>query len=107
MTYTHQALFGGKGTVTVNDLIGRAHRGAFTAILECSLEPHGSVGRHQQEHEDELIIGLAGDGIALVNGQPSPLRCGAVVWLAKGSVLALQNSGDELLRYLIVKARPI
>ena len=45
-----EALFGGKGAVTVWNLLGRTPAPPFTAVLSCELDPGGSVGRHRQVH---------------------------------------------------------
>ena len=100
-------LFGGVGRVEVFDLLGRRQAGAFTAALACSLAPAGSVGRHVQESYDELIIGLEGTGTVTIDDQHEPIGPGSVAYLGLGQVLAIQNdSSEEALRYLIVKAIP-
>ncbi len=99
-----EALFGGKAVVRVWNL-DAAPLPPFTATLACELEVGGSVGRHVQEEYAEIVLGLSGDGQASVNGEPRPLRAGAVVQLPLGSVLAIDNnSASEPLRYLIIKA---
>ena len=102
-----EALFGGTGAVSVWNLLGRSSAEPFTAVLGCELDPGGSVGRHVQEHFPEIVIGLEGEGRALVDGEPQPLGPGDVAHLPKGSILAIENtSASEPLRYLIIKARP-
>lgn len=101
-----EALFGGQGAVTVWNLLGVARAEPFTAVLACELEPGGSVGRHVQEHFPEIVIGLEGDGAAIVDGTPHEVTPGAVIHLPLGSVLALENLSPEApFRYLIIKAR--
>lgn len=97
-------LFGGRGAVTVTDLLGATAIPPFAAVLSCELEAGGAVGRHVQEHHPEIVIGLGGAGTASVNGQPQRLGPGDVVALPLGAVLAIDNPGEEPLRYLIVKA---
>jgi quercetin dioxygenase-like cupin family protein len=102
------ALFGGRGEVRVwNLLTGLAQAPKpFTAVLSCELDPSGHVGRHSQEHFPEIVIGLAGQGEAIVDGQTQALTEGEVVHLPLGGVLELRNLSDEApLRYLIIKAR--
>jgi uncharacterized cupin superfamily protein len=78
----------------------------FTAVLSCELGPGGSVGDHVQQEFPEIVIGVSGDGTAVVDGAELPLRDGDVVSLPRGSVLSIVNqSATEPLRYLIVKAR--
>ncbi len=101
-----EALFGGKGAVTVWNLLGREQAPPFAAVLSCELEPGGSVGRHKQQQFPEIVLGLEGDGEATVNGEVKPLSPGDVVFVPHGSSLALANrSEDAPLRYLIIKAR--
>ena len=103
--FVRHGLFGGTGAVRVWDLLGRRDGAPFTAVLGCELDPGGSVGPHRQEEYPEIVVGLAGDGEATVDGRAVALVAGAVVHLPLGSVLALQNrSTTEVLRYLIVKA---
>ena len=99
-------LFGGEETVTVWNLLGRAAAPPFSAVLSCELDPGGSVGTHVQQQDPEIVIGLEGDGEALVDDEAQPLGPGDVVHLALGSTLAIRNRSEaEPLRYLIIKAR--
>lgn len=99
-------LFGGRGTVTVWNLLGRRLASPFSAVLSCELDPGGSVGRHVQQRDPEVVIGLEGDGEATVDDAVHPLGPGDVVYLAHGQVLAIENrSSDAPLRYLIIKAQ--
>jgi quercetin dioxygenase-like cupin family protein len=99
-------LFGGRGCVRVWDLLGAMPAAPFTAVLSCELEAGGRVGEHVQQRDAEIVIGVAGSGVAWVNGIECGLPVGGVVHLPKGSVLALENPNPEPFRYLIVKALP-
>lgn len=100
------ALFGGQGTVTVWNLLGRQSAPPFSAVLSCELEPEGYVGEHVQQRDPEIVLGLAGDGEATVGDRRHSLGPGDVVFLRHGEVLAIRNrSSSEPLRYLIIKAR--
>lgn len=99
------ALFGGRGTVSVWNLLGRQNAPPFSAVLSCELAAHGSVGAHVQEEHPEIVIGLEGEGEAIVDGARHALEPGSVVFLPFGSQLAITNLGDEPLRYLIIKAK--
>lgn len=102
------ALFGGTGDVRVWNLLAD-HPVAplpFTAVLSCELDPGGHVGRHAQQHFPEIVVGLSGEGEALVDGKPNALCEGDVVHLPLGSTLELRNRSDVApLAYLIIKAR--
>lgn len=89
-----------------NLLGGRVAR-PFTAVLSCVLEAGGHVGRHTQQRDDEIVIGLTGYGEALVNGEAQAFGPGAVVYLPFGASLELFNEApDKELRYLIIKGEP-
>jgi quercetin dioxygenase-like cupin family protein len=101
-----EALFGGKGAVTVWNLLGRTHAPPFTAVLSCELDPGGAVGKHHQQQFPEIVLGVEGEGRATVDGTPHPLVPGAVVFLPLGASLEIANLSDAVpLRYLIIKAR--
>ena len=99
-------LFGGVGSVTVWNLLGRASAPPFSAVISCELDAGSSVGRHVQQDDPEIVIGLGGDGEATVNDVAQPLGPGYVVHLKHGDVLAIFNRSDVApLSYLIIKAR--
>jgi mannose-6-phosphate isomerase-like protein (cupin superfamily) len=102
------ALFGGTGNVRVwNLLADHSHTPhPFTAVLSCELDPGGHVGAHVQQQFPEIVVGLSGDGEAWVDGEPTPLGEGDVVYLPLGSTLELRNHSTVApLAYLIIKAR--
>lgn len=104
--HEQEALFGGTGTVAVWDLLGRLRAPPFSAALSCELEAGGSVGKHVQQRDPEILIGLGGAGEAVVNDAAHPLVPGALVYLAHGQTLSIHNrSKTEPLRYLIIKAQ--
>lgn len=96
-------LFGGRGQVLVESLRGDVCA-PFTVALHCELSPHGRVGEHVQSREDELCIVLGGEGTIHVDGVPREVRAGSVVALPRGQRLAIENTSDAPLSYLIVKA---
>jgi len=99
-------LFGGRGEVTVRDLLGRRDALPFEAVLGCTLTPGGTVGRHHQETAHEVVIAISGRGVATVGDVRIDLVPGAVAHVKLGDTLALENASDvEPLHYLIVKAR--
>jgi quercetin dioxygenase-like cupin family protein len=100
-----ERLFGGAGTVRVENLAG-ALTAPFTAALNCELDPGGSVGRHQQDRDDEIVIGLEGEAVIYVNGKATPVVPGTLVALPLGATLEIDNASvDAPFRYLIIKAR--
>ena len=104
IVFKRRDLFGGRGEVSVTDLLAGRAAPPFAAVLDCELAPGGTVGPHRQQEHPEIVVGLSGDGEATVDGRPQPLGPGDVVHLPLGGVLALRNrSEDQPLRYLIVK----
>jgi mannose-6-phosphate isomerase-like protein (cupin superfamily) len=100
-------LFGGTGTCLVWDLLGSTPAAPFTAVLSCELAERGRVGRHVQQRDSEIVIGLSGCGEAKVDGRAIPFGPGAVVYLRFGASLELTNErSDAPLTYLIIKATP-
>lgn len=100
-------LFGGSGAVSVWNLLGRQPAAPFTAVLACELSPGGEVGRHVQQRDAELLIGLEGTGVVTLAGVAKEFGPGVVVHVRFGASLAIRNTDDTaVLRYLIVKATP-
>jgi quercetin dioxygenase-like cupin family protein len=102
----HEALFGGRGEVRVSDLLGRPSPLApFVAVLACELAAGGAVGAHVQTDVSELVIFVEGRGRVRAGGRAQEVGPGAVVPLALGEALSIENArADAPLRYLIVKA---
>lgn len=104
--HEQEALFGGTGTVAVWDLLGRLSAPPFSAVLSCELEAGGEVGKHVQQRDPEILIGLSGDGEAEVDEVVQPLVPGSVIYLGHGQTLSIRNRSDvEPLRYFIIKAQ--
>lgn len=98
-------LFGGRGAVQVSDLLGPRPAAPFEAVLACELDPLGAVGQHHQAGAHEIVVALEGKGRITVDGEPTDVAAGTVVFVKLGSVLSIENvSPDAPLRYLIVKA---
>jgi hypothetical protein len=104
-TWVKTDLFGGRGAVSVQDLLGAVAMPPFAAILACELAASGAVGAHHQTGADEIVICLGGAGSISVDGTKRPFIPGVVAYLALGQLLAIENSSDtEKLRYFIIKA---
>lgn len=101
-TDVREALFGGTGAVSVC-APKQTLPASFTVVLNCELTANGSVGTHMQDKDDEIVIGVSGEGRAIVDGRKHPLAVGAVVAVPCGTSLAIENTADEPLRYVIVK----
>ena len=102
--FTQSNLFGGHGTVNIWNLLNTAAP-PFSAVLWCELEAGGTVGKHRQQRDPEIVICLAGSGEAVVDDQRHTLVAGSMVYLPHGKALSLTNSQSEPMYYLIIKAR--
>lgn len=105
--HRQDSLFGGRGAVYVWDLLRQKQAPPFSAVLYCELEVGGEVGKHRQQRDPEIVIGVAGSGVAIVDDVECALEPGAVVHLALGATLSIRNKGSEPLEYLIVKATQV
>ena len=107
--FTRQDLFGGQGSVQIWNLLGAQRLEPFTTALACTLAPNGSVGKHVQQTDAELIICTGGEGIAIVGERKLGFELGVLVALPHGETLAIENTSSTApLHYLIIKAsRPV
>lgn len=98
-------LFGGKGIVDILSLL-KGNEEPFSAVLHCELAAGGSVGKHRQQRDPELVIGVSGEGTITVDGIVHPLVEKSAVYVPFGSVLSIQNlSAVQSLQYWIIKAQ--
>ena len=105
MRFEQADLFGGHGRVQIDDLLQQKSLPPFREVLQCQLEPGGTVGAHRQEHFSEILLVAEGQGQAVVGGQPQVLGPGSLVLLPLGQILELRNThAQNWLCYFIVKA---
>jgi oxalate decarboxylase/phosphoglucose isomerase-like protein (cupin superfamily) len=103
--FTQRDLFGGSGAVDIWNL-RTSNCPPFSASLWCSLEPSGVVGRHRQQDDPEIVICIAGEGVATVGKTEHAMVTGVMLYLPYGQVLSIENkSAEESLDYLIIKAK--
>ncbi len=70
------------------------------------LAPGESVGEHNTEGFEELIIVLQGEGQAQIKGQKAlGVREGIAVYIPPETDHDIQNTGDSTLRYIYVVAK--
>ena len=104
-TFSQKDLFGGQGEVKIWNLISGRQMPPFSAALWCELEAHGSVGRHRQQRDPEVVLCLSGVGRATIGKHSHPMREGSFLYIPFGASLSLENLGEEILRYVIIKVR--
>jgi len=72
------------------------------------LAPGQSVGEHNTENFEELIIVLQGEALAQIKGQKAiGIREGIAVYIPPKTDHNIQNMGDSILRYIYVVAKAI
>ena len=104
MHFQQSNLFGGQGTVEIDSLLNQQGY-PFSAVLWCSLEANGSVGKHRQQRDPEIILGISGKGVMTINGVQQSMHPQSLAFLPFGAVMSLVNSSDtEPLVYVIIKA---
>lgn len=64
------------------------------------------VGAHINAEVDVLLIGVAGEGDVLVDGEPYPLRAGRVVLVPKGRKRATLATSEHFSYLTCHRARP-
>ena len=74
--------------------------GAFT-LLEISNPPGGGVPPHVHERDDETVVAVEGALTALVDGTPSAMAPGDVVFIPRGVVHAFE-AGDAGARAIAI-----
>ena len=103
MTFQQENLFGGKGIVEIESLLKEGSF-PFSAILHCTLEAGGSVGRHRQQRDPELVIGVSGQGTITINGKAHRLEVKTAIFVPFGAILSIDNGSEtEQLEYWIIK----
>ena len=98
-----KALFGGTGEVRVWQLLGPVVA-PFECALACELTPGGSVGKHVQSTSAEVLVFIEGEGEVTVADTTAAMKPSATVVVPLGETLAIRNTGEGPLRYLIIKA---
>ncbi len=101
---TKTDLFSGKGSIKIWDLKAQREAGPFKASLWCELEAGGQIGRHHQEHCDEIVLCLSGFGTATIGHECFGLEPGVQVFLKQGQLLSIKAGTQQSLIYLIIKA---
>jgi mannose-6-phosphate isomerase-like protein (cupin superfamily) len=71
-----------------------------------SLQPGKTVGKHNTEGNEELLIVMAGEGSLLLEGSQQLEMCrGNVVYCPPETEHDVRNTGSGILRYIYVTAR--
>jgi len=71
-----------------------------------ALQPGKTVGKHNTESYEELVVVLEGQGeMLLKDGKPLGMRVGAVLYCPPDTEHDVKNTGSSVLRYIYVVAK--
>ena len=71
-----------------------------------TLQPGQTVGKHNTEINEEVIVVLEGEGALLLSdGRELPLKVGTVAYCPPDTEHDVKNMGSTVMRYIYVVAR--
>jgi mannose-6-phosphate isomerase-like protein (cupin superfamily) len=71
-----------------------------------SIPPGGEIGEETHDHVDQVLVFVAGDGEAILEGRRSPTGPGRLVFVPAGTKHNFVNSGNGDLKLYTVYAPP-
>jgi mannose-6-phosphate isomerase-like protein (cupin superfamily) len=74
-------------------------------VLMC-IPPNGEIGEEVHEHVDQVLVFVAGDGVAVMEGEESPVGPDRLVHVPAGLRHNVVNRGSTDLRLYTVYAPP-
>lgn len=80
--------------------------GKFAQLVVMSIPPGGAIGEEVHDHVDQVLAFVEGDGVAIIEGEESPVGPGRVVHVPAGTRHDFQNRGTAALKLYTVYAPP-
>jgi mannose-6-phosphate isomerase-like protein (cupin superfamily) len=80
--------------------------GEHSQVVVMDIPPGGEIGEEVHDHVDQVLVFVAGDGEAVLEGERSPVRPGRLVFVPAGTRHNFVNTGDEDLKLYTVYAPP-
>lgn len=74
-------------------------------VLMC-IPPNGEIGEEVHEHVDQVLAFVAGEGVAVMDGDESPVRSNRLVHVPAGVRHNVVNRGSVDLRLYTIYAPP-
>jgi mannose-6-phosphate isomerase-like protein (cupin superfamily) len=74
-------------------------------VLMC-IPPHGEIGEEVHEHVDQVLAFVAGEGVAVLEGEESEVRADRLVHVPAGMRHNVVNRGSTDLRLYTIYAPP-
>jgi mannose-6-phosphate isomerase-like protein (cupin superfamily) len=100
----------------IGDIIGRAKTntyfrevlatGPHSQLVVMSIPVGGEIGEETHEHVDQILVIVAGEGAAILDGLPTSLRAGDLVQVPAGTRHNIVNTTSSDLRLYTVYAPP-
>ncbi len=82
------------------------YTGAKSQLVAMSIPPGGEIGEEVHEHVEQTLYFHSGEGEAVLDGTPSPLRAGDILIVTPGTRHNVKNTGSEPLKIVTVYAPP-
>ena len=80
--------------------------GPHSQVVVMTLEPGEEIGEETHDDADQILLFVEGDGEAVLDGQPSPVKRDQLVLVPAGTRHNFLNSGPGLLRLVSIYAPP-
>lgn len=75
-------------------------------IVVMTIPPGGEIGEETHPDTDQVLFFVDGDGEAVLDGRPSRVSAGHLVFVRAGTLHNFVNTGDEALRIATAYAPP-
>ena len=80
--------------------------GANAQVVVMSIPPGGEIGEETHDHVDQVLAFVQGSGVAILDGQESPVQADRLVHVPAGTRHNFVNTGPGDLRLYTVYAPP-
>jgi mannose-6-phosphate isomerase-like protein (cupin superfamily) len=80
--------------------------GANAQVVVMSIPPGGEIGEETHDHVDQILAFVEGKGVAILDGQESPVGPDRLVHVPAGTRHNFMNTGSGDLRLYTVYAPP-
>jgi len=80
--------------------------GPHAQVVVMSIPPRGEIGAEVHEHVDQILAFVQGEGVAILDGEESPVGRDRLVHVPAGSHHNVVNRGTTDLRLFTIYAPP-
>ena len=94
MEIEHQNLFGGTGIVRIV-IPEESPIDPFRSFKLYSLDPQAQIGKHQNQRDVTLLLGIDGSGSVIVNDTMIPMRKGSSISIPQKASLSIHNGSRQ------------